>query len=70
MKETRGGVDYIELMQLLEHSSLSVTQIYSQEVLEDPEDPSGRDAAEALLPTQHPRRRRKEETPAEQQQLL
>jgi integrase len=70
MKETGDGVDYVELMQLLEHSSLAVTQIYSEIVLEDPEDPSGRDAAEALLPTQHPRRRRKEETPAEQQKLL
>ena len=50
MKDRRGGVDYMELMQLLGHSSLAVTQIYSQTVLEDPEDPGGDAAADALLP--------------------
>jgi len=67
-KELRGGVDYIEIMRLLEHSSLAVTQIYSQQILEDPEDPGGRAAADALLPK---RRRRQKEAPApEQAQLL
>jgi site-specific recombinase XerD len=62
-----GGVDYLELMQLLGHSSLSVTQIYSQNVLEDPEDPGGQAAADALMP-KGPRRRRR--TPIAQQPAL
>lgn len=49
-KDSGRGVDYMELMQLLGHSSLAVTQIYSQTVLEDPEDPGGDTAALALLP--------------------
>lgn len=52
MKTSGRGVDYIELMNLLGHSSLAVTQIYSQIVLEDPEDPGADAAAAALLPTQ------------------
>jgi len=67
-KEQRGGVDYIEIMRLLEHSSLAVTQIYSQQILEDPEDPGGRAAADELLPKR--RRRQKEEPAPEQAQLL
>lgn len=67
-KEQRGGVDYIEIMHLLEHSSLAVTQIYSQQILEDPEDPGGRAAADALLPKG--RRRRKKEVPAPEQARL
>jgi site-specific recombinase XerD len=31
-----GGVDYMEIMRLLEHSSVAVTQIYAERVLEDP----------------------------------
>jgi site-specific recombinase XerD len=49
MKET-GEVDYMEIMRLLEHSSVAVTQIYAERILEDPEDPGARSAAEALLP--------------------
>jgi len=67
-KENRGGVDYVEIMHLLEHSSIAVTQIYSQQVLEDPEDPGGRAAANELLPTG--RRRKKEEPAPEQERLL
>jgi hypothetical protein len=43
-------VDYIEIIELAGHSSLAVTQIYVQRVLEDPEDPGGEDAAHELLP--------------------
>jgi len=57
MRDAGRGVDYMELKQLLGHSSLAVTQIYSEIVLEDPEDPGGDQAAQALLPT-GPRRRR------------
>jgi len=69
MKNGRGGVDYMELMELLGHSSLAVTQIYSQQVLEDPEDPGGEAAAQELLPKGR-RRRRKREPLAEQMTLL
>ena len=65
----RGGVDYMELMQLLGHSSLAVTQIYSQQVLEDPEDPGGDAAAQALLPKGN-RRRRRRQPPEQQGRLL
>jgi site-specific recombinase XerD len=68
MKARAGGVDYMELMQLLGHSSLAITQIYSQHILEDPEDPGGDAAADALLPT-GPRRRRRAPA-AEQERLL
>jgi len=49
-KRSQGGVDYLKLMRLLGHSSLAVTQIYSQSVLENPVDPDGEAAAEELLP--------------------
>jgi hypothetical protein len=49
-KATGQAVDLLEVMTLLGHSSLAVTQIYSQRVLNDPEDPGGTDAAEFLLP--------------------
>ena len=48
----------MQLMELLGHSSLAVTQIYSQTCLEDPEDPGGEAAAEALLPKGPARKRR------------
>lgn len=63
MKTNGRGVDYMELMQLLGHSSLAVTQIYSQVVLEDPEDPGGEAAARALLPKN---RRRKPAKPKQE----
>ena len=69
MKSARNGVDYMELMQLLGHSSLAVTQIYSQQVLEDPEDPGGDAAASALLPKGN-RRRRRNQPPEQQGRLL
>lgn len=67
MKEKRGGVDYIEIMELAGHSSLAVTQIYVQQVLEDPEDPGGAEAAQELLPKGARRRRKK---PAGEQMAL
>jgi len=67
MRAGGGGVDYMELMELLGHSSLAVTQIYSQQVLEEPEDPGGEAAAEALLPKG---RRRRRKPAAEQGKLL
>jgi integrase len=58
-KKTRGeAVDLLEVMTLLGHSSLAVTQIYAQRVLNDPEDPGGADAAEFLLPKGNRRRKR------------
>jgi integrase len=69
MKEAGRGVDYEELMLLLGHSSLAVTQIYSQTLLEDPEDEGGDAAAMELMPKGN-RRRRKKEPPAEQGRLL
>lgn len=50
MKGAGGGVDYMELRDLLGHSNLAVTQVYSERVLEDPVDPSGDAAAAALAP--------------------
>lgn len=69
MKKSGRGVDYAEIMDLLGHSSLAVTQIYSTTVLEDPEDPGGEAAAMALLPKGKKRRQRKEPG-AEQGRLL
>lgn len=70
MKKSGAGVDYMELMHLLGHSSLAITQIYSQNVLEDPEDPGGEAAAGALLPRGPYRRRRRRDRAAEQPELL
>jgi integrase len=50
MRDRLGGVDYEEIMQLLGHSSLAVTQIYVQHAIGDPVDAGGQAAAEALLP--------------------
>lgn len=66
MKETGKGVDYEELMLVLGHSSIAVTQIYSQTVLEDPEDPGAADAAAQWMPSQ--RRRRKAKLPKPEQE--
>lgn len=68
MKERKGGVDYLEVMEVAGHSSLAVTQIYVQEVLEDPEDPGAAAAAAELLPKGLRRRRRRKEA-AEQMAL-
>jgi site-specific recombinase XerD len=69
MKRSGRGADYAEIMQLLGHSSLAVTQIYSVTVLEDPEDPGGEAAARALLMSKG-KRGRKAQQPAEQKQLM
>ncbi len=45
----REGAHPIDIMHLLQHSSLAVTQIYIDQVLDEPRDPGGRAAAEALL---------------------
>jgi len=58
MKAGRGGVDYEEVMTLLGHSSLAVTQVYTQTVLDDPVDRGGQGAAEELLPKGKYRRRK------------
>lgn len=59
MKAGKGGVDYEQIMDLLGHSSLAVTQIYVHSVAMDPED-QGLDAAEqAFLPKGGKRRRAK-----------
>jgi len=60
MDATGRGVDYEELMLVLGHSSIAVTQIYTQTVLEDPKDPGAVDAAEQwMVETQRERRRRR-----------
>lgn len=61
MKERRGGVDYVEVMEVAGHSTLAVTQIYVGEVCEDPSDPGAAAAARALMPKG--RRHRKERAP-------
>ncbi len=65
MVEECGRVDYGEIQDLLGHANIGTTMIYSKSVLEDPEDPGGEAAAEDWL-VMGKRRRRKEETPAEQ----
>jgi len=57
-KQSGKGIDYAEIMCLLGHSSLAVTQIYSTTLLEDPEDPGGQAAAMELLPKGGRRRRK------------
>lgn len=42
-------LDLLDVMNLLGHSSLAVTQVYSQEVLQDPVDPLGAQAAAFLM---------------------
>ncbi len=59
MRRSRGGVDFEEVMNLLGHSSLAVTQIYASRVLDDPVDKGGQAAAEELLPKSKYRRRQK-----------
>lgn len=59
MKAGRGGVDYEEVMRLLGHSSLAVTQVYTQTVLDDPVDQGGQGAADELLPKGKYRRKKK-----------
>jgi len=63
-----GAVDLFEIMTLLGHSNVATTQIYTQQVLDDPADPGADAAAAALLPKGKPRRKRT--PPAEQAPLL
>jgi len=63
-----GTVDLFEIMTLLGHSNVATTQIYTQQVLDDPADPGADAAAAALLPKGKPRRKRT--PPAEQAPLL
>lgn len=49
-------IDLLELSRVLGHSSIAVTQIYADKVLEDPEDPGLAAAAAALRPGQRRRR--------------
>ncbi|TEU13007.1 MAG: hypothetical protein E3J25_06445 [Anaerolineales bacterium] len=69
MKESGRPIDYEEIMNLLGHSNLAITQIYIKTVLEDPEDPGGQDAADELMPSQR-RRRPKKPPPPEQGTFL
>jgi len=57
MKAARKKVDLLEIMHLLGHSSLAVTQIYTDRVLDDPDDPGIKAAAMALMPTGQQRKR-------------
>jgi len=52
-----GNADLLELSQFLGHSSVAVTQVYSQMVLDDPGDPSGDAAAAAFAPRKKQKRR-------------
>ena len=67
-KASGGRVDLGEIRDLLGHSSLAVTDIYLRTVHEDPEDPGGQAAAEALLP--RGKRRRQRKPAGEQSKLL
>jgi len=61
MKESGRDVDYVEVMELAGHSTLAVTQIYVQEVCEEPEDRGGDAAAMELMPKGKRRRKAKPE---------
>jgi integrase len=54
-----GCVDLEELMKKAAHSSLAVTQIYLENVLDDPSDPGGKAAAEAFKQKPGQQRRRR-----------
>jgi hypothetical protein len=58
-------VDYEEVMSLLGHSSLAVTQVYTQVVLDDPADQGGDAAAAELLPKGKKRRKKQPPQPAQ-----
>jgi integrase len=67
-KQRGERIDLLELSRVLGHSSIAVTQIYADRVLEDPEDPGLAAAAAALRPGQ--RRRRPAKPKPEQPSLL
>ncbi len=64
-----GNVDLLELSQFLGHSNVSTTQVYTMQVLDDPEDPAGASAAAAFRPPPKKRRGKKNQV-AEQQELF
>lgn len=66
-KETNTA-DILEISSILGHSNIAVTQIYTQQILEDPEDPTGDLAAQALA--RRPRKRDQKPPPPEQGKLL
>jgi integrase len=65
MKEKGDDVDYVEVMHLAGHSTLAVTQIYIDEVCEEPRDEGGEAAAQKLMPKG---KRRPRPTPPSPQQ--
>ena len=69
MKRKGGGVDYGEIMDLLGHSSLAITQVYVKSVGEDREDP-GLAAAEAAFLPKGGKARRVKKPAGEQMALL
>lgn len=65
MKAETGHVDYGVIQDVLGHAQIQTSMIYSKNVLEDPEDPGGKAAAEDWLVTRE--RRRKGGTAGEEQ---
>lgn len=65
-KKSGKGIDHLEIMNLAQHASLDMTHIYISQVLDDPEDPTGRAAADALLPSQARRAKKKKAEPTQQ----
>jgi integrase/recombinase XerD len=59
MKGQGKGIDFEEIRNLLGHSSLAVTQVYTMTTLDDPVDVGGQAAAESLLPKGKVRRKKK-----------
>jgi integrase len=68
LQKEQGTADLLEIMSILGHSNVGTTQIYTQQILEDPQDPTGDLAAQALAP--RPRRRRKKKEQPHQAKLL
>jgi integrase/recombinase XerD len=69
MKQGKGHIDLEQIMTLLGHSSLAVTQIYTAAVLDDPDDQGIHAAERAFMPAGK-KRRQKQPPAAQQQQLL
>ena len=44
------GADVFELQEILGHASIAVTQVYSERVLEEPQDARGDDVVAVVLP--------------------
>jgi integrase len=67
LQKEQGTNDILEMMELLGHRDVSTTQIYTQEILEEPKDLGGELAAQALAP--RPRRRKKKQPSPTQERL-